>query len=220
MAAVRAAQHDAGAEHLVPLAEHSGADVEGFPADGPGRAQPAVHGRLHVEDRNAAYHPATLPIAEWVHVSRLPLIAGRVHVSRLPLIAGRVHVSRLPLIAGRVHASRLPLIAGRVHASRLPLITGRVHASRLPLITGRVHASRLPPITGPVQASRYGPSPGPRLGPGYGHPPARNKVALRESDPAVHHPSGPARGTRAVARADAESALVVAFRHAWAFCRD
>src|ERR1022692_4744269 len=118
MAAVRAAQHDAGAEHLVPLAEHSGTDVEGFPADGPGRAQPAVHGRLHVEDRNAAYHPATLPIAEWVHVSRLPLIAGRVHVSRLPLIAGRVHVSRLPLIAGRVHVSRLPLIAGRVHASR------------------------------------------------------------------------------------------------------
>src|ERR1022692_1750220 len=196
MAAVRAAQHDAGAEHLVPLAEHSGADVEGFPADGPGRAQPAVHGRLHVEDRNAAYHPATLPIAEWVHVSRLPLIAGRVHVSRLPLIAGRVHVSRLPLIAGRVHVSRLPLIAGRVHASRLP------------------------PITGPVQASRYGPSPGRRMRPGYGHPPARIKVALRESDPAVHHPSGPARGTRAVARADAESALVVAFRHAWAFCRD
>src|ERR1022692_1615250 len=208
MAAVRAAQHDAGAEHLVPLAEHSGTDVEGFPADGPGRAQPAVHGRLHVEDRNAAYHPATLPIAEWVHVSRLPLIAGRVHVSRLPLIAGRVHASRLPLIAGRVHVSRLPLIAGRVHVSRLPLIAGRVHASRLP------------PITGPVQASRYGPSPGRRMRPGYGHPPARIKVALRESDPAVHHPSGPARGTRAVARADAESALVVAFRHAWAFCRD
>src|ERR1022692_4345015 len=89
MAAVRAAQHDAGAEHLVPLAEHSGTDVEGFPADGPGRAQPAVHGRLHVEDRDAAYHPATLPIAEWVHASRLPPIAGPVHASRYGPSPGR-----------------------------------------------------------------------------------------------------------------------------------
>src|ERR1022692_1936428 len=101
MAAVRAAQHDAGAEHLVPLAEHSGADVEGFPADGPGRAQPAVHGRLHVEDRNAAYHPATLPIAARVHVSRLPLIAGRVQVPRLRPIAGAAHASRYGASPGR-----------------------------------------------------------------------------------------------------------------------
>src|ERR1022692_617571 len=106
MAAVRAAQHDAGAEHLVRLAEHSGTDVEGFPADGPGRAQPAVHGRLHVEDRNAAYHPATLPIAARVHVSRLPLIAGAVHASRYGPSPGGA-CAPVRRIAGAAHASRL-----------------------------------------------------------------------------------------------------------------
>src|ERR1022692_123519 len=144
MAAVRAAQHDAGAEHLVPLAEHSGADVEGFPADGPGRAQPAVHGRLHVEDRNAAYHPATLPIAARVHVSRLPLIAGRVQVPRLRPIAGAAHASRYGASPGR---RMRPGTAHRRGGACVPVRR----------------------IAGAAHASRYGASPGRRMRPGTAH---------------------------------------------------
>ncbi len=71
-AAVRAAQHGTGAEHLVSLAEHGRADFKGFPDDGLGGTPPALHRRLHVEDRNAAYHPATLPIGARLQASRLP----------------------------------------------------------------------------------------------------------------------------------------------------
>ena len=70
----------------------------------------------------------------------------------------------------------------------------------------------------PITLPRY-PSEGECKRPGYRQAPARIKVALRESDPPVHHPPGPARAARAAARADAESALVMASRHTRAFCR-
>ena len=55
-AAVRPAQHDAGPEHLVSLAEDGGTDLERLPGDGPGGTLPAGYDGLHVDYGNPADH--------------------------------------------------------------------------------------------------------------------------------------------------------------------
>ena len=55
-AAVRGAQHRAGAEHLVTLTEYSGADLECLTGYRANRAPAAVHHGLHVENGNPADH--------------------------------------------------------------------------------------------------------------------------------------------------------------------
>jgi hypothetical protein len=53
---LRVAQDHTGAEHLVPLAEHGGADLEGLAGDGLGRPATAVDHRLDVEYGNTSDH--------------------------------------------------------------------------------------------------------------------------------------------------------------------